>query len=176
MLRGLTADAIFIAALFIEILAALSVLQSSHAAVFREEFEPILTAYRNGVVPVLGYGARVAWHSAPQWYVDASIIAAILFFLFFIAQARAAMAPYEGPASRAYSEAAIDWALPAVFCALGALAAGPTLLPILTVPAGLYLGLLKLLGRPCWFELSRSYTFNLLCLGAAVAGILLLQR
>lgn len=176
MLRALTADVIFIAALFIEILAALSLLQSAHAAVFHEGFEPVFAAYRAGIAPILGYGANVAWRSAPQWYMDASIISAILFFLFFIAQTRAAMAPYEEPPSRTPSEAAIDWALPLAFCTLGALAAGPTLLPFLTAPAALYLALLKLAGKPCWFGLSRSYYFNLLWLGAAVGGILLLQR
>jgi hypothetical protein len=176
MLRALMADAIFIAALFIETLAALSLLESSHAAAFREAFEPIFASYRTGLAPLLGYGARVAWHSAPQWYIDASILARILFFFFFIAQTRKAMAPYEEPSPPAMSEAAVDWALPVGLCALGALFAGPTLLPFLTVPAAFYLGLEKLMGRPCWFELSRSYTFNLLWLGAAVGGILLLQR
>lgn len=173
MLRALMADAIFIAALFIEILAALSLLESTHAAAFREEFEPVLAFYRTGLAPMLGYAARVAWRSAPQWYLDASILAAILFFLFFIAQARKAMAPYDEPPPQALSEGAIDWALPVGFCALGAFAAGPALLPFLTVPAALYL---KLAGNPCWFKLSPSYYFNLLWLGAAVGGLLLLQR
>jgi hypothetical protein len=176
MLRALMADAIFIAALFIEILAALSLLESSHAAAFREEFEPVLAFYRTGLAPILGYGASVARHSPPQWYIDASILAAIWFFLFFIAQARKAMAPYEKPPQGALSEAAIDWALPVIFCGLGALFAGPALLPFITVPAALYIGFLKLAGKPCWFEISSSYAFNLLCLGGAVGGILLLQR
>ncbi len=176
MLRALTADAIFIAALFIEILAALSLLQAGQAAVLREAFEPVLAFYRTGVVPVLGYGANAVWPSPPQWFADASILAAILFFLFFIAQARKAMAPYENPPSQGPIEAALDWALPAAFCAIGALVSGPTLLPFLTLPAALFLGIGKLAARPCWFELSRSYYFNLLCLAAVLGPILVLQR
>ncbi len=176
MLRALMADAIFIAAVFIESLAALSLLQARHLAVLREEFEPVLAFYRTQLVPVLGYGANIVWPSAPQWFADASILAAILFFLFFIAQARKAMAPYEEPLSQARIEAVLDWALPVAFCALGALVTGPTLLPLLTLPAALFLGLGRLAGRPCWFELSRSYYFNILCLGAVLGLILVLQR
>jgi len=176
MLRALTADAIFIATVFIESLAALSLLQAGHAAILREEFEPVLAFYRTKLVPLVGYGANAVWPSAPQWFADASILAAILFFLFFIAQARKAMAPYEEPHSQAPAEAALDWALPVAFCAAGALVTGPTLLPFLTLPAALFLGLVKLAGRPCWFELSRSYYFNILCLSAVLAGILGLQR
>ncbi len=176
MLRALMADAIFIAAVFIEILAALSLLQARHVAVLREEFEPVLSFYRTQIVPVLGYGANSVWPSAPQWFADASILAAILFFLFFIAQARKASAPYEEPLSRARIEAVLDWALPVVFCAFGALVFGPTLLPFLTLPAALFLGLGRLAGQPCWFELSRSYYFNIIYLSAVLAGILGLQR
>ncbi len=176
MLRALTADAVFIAALFIELLAALSLLQSGHAAVLREEFTPVLGFYRTGLVPVLAHGANVVWPASPQWLGDASILAAILFFLFFIAQARKAMAPYENPPSQAPIEAALDRALPVAFCAAGALVLGPTLLPFLTLPAALLLGAGKLAGRPCWFELSRSYYVNLLSLAAVLGLILVLQR
>ncbi len=176
MLRALTADAIFIAALFIEILATLSLLQSGHAAVLREEFEPVLAFYRTGLAPVLGFGANVVWPSPPRWFADASILGAILFFLFFIAQARKAMAPYEAADRPAAVEQAIDWILPAAFCAAGALVLGPTLLPFLTLPAALALWLRKLGGSPCWFELSRSYYFNMLCLGALLGLVLGLQR
>ncbi|MFZ0572409.1 MAG: hypothetical protein WAM63_18210, partial [Rhodomicrobium sp.] len=149
MLRALTADAIFIATLFIEILAALSLIQARQAAVLREEFTPVLSFYRTEVAPVLGYGANAVWPSPPQWFADASILAAILFFLFFIAQARKAMAPYDSLPAQAPIEAVIDWALPAALCAIGALISGPTLLPFLTLPAALLLGIGKLAARPC---------------------------
>lgn len=174
MLGALTADAVFIAAVFVEVLAALSLLQSVQGIALREEFEPVLGFYRTHIAPVLAYGANVIWGAAPQWFADASILAAILFFLFFIAQARKAMAPYEAAASLARAEAVIDWALPALFCALGALVFGPTLLPFLTLPAALFLGLGRLMERPCWFEVSRGYYSNILCLGAALIGMLAL--
>lgn len=176
MLKALAADAIFIAALFIEALASLSLLQTVHAISLREEFEPLLGFYRGQAAPLLAAGANVIWPSAPQWFWDASVLAAVFFFLFFIAQARQAMAPYEAAGRPSVIEAAIDWVLPAVFCAAGALVFGPTLLPLLTLPAALILGAVKLAGRPCWFELSRGYGFNLLCLGAIFGGALILQR
>ncbi len=175
MLRVLAADAVFIAALFVEALASLSLLQSVQAVALREEFEPVLRFYHAKLVPVLAAGANVVWRPAPQWFLDASVLGAILFFLFFIAQARKAMAPYETMQSPTRIEAIIDWVLPAVFCAAGALVLGPTLLPLLTLPAALLLGAIRLAGRPCRFELSRSYYVNLLCLGAIPGGIFLLQ-
>ena len=53
---------------------------------------------------------------------------------------------------------------------------GATLLPLLTVPAALALGAGQRAGRFRWFELSRGYYFNLLCLGAISGGALILQR
>jgi hypothetical protein len=184
MLRALTADAIFIAALFLELAALLSILQSSHAIVPREEFEPVLAFYRAHALPVLALPANVVWNGAPEWFASVSILSGILFFLFFIAQARNAMAPFGGTATPAASssgaadriEAVIDWALPAAFCASGALVLAPTLLPLLTVPAALILAASKLAGRACWFELSRSYYLNLLCLAAAAGAFFVLQR
>jgi hypothetical protein len=177
MLRALAADAVFLAALFVEALASLSLLQSVQAVALAEAFEPMLRFYRGELAPLLAIGANVVWHPAPQWFVDASVLSAILFFLFFIAQARKSMAPYEpvaGQPSRA--EAAVDWLLPVVFCAAGALVLGATLLPLLTVPAALVLGAGQRMGRFRWFELSRGYYFNLLCLGAISGAALMLQR
>ncbi len=175
MLKALAADAAFIAALFIEALASLSLLQSVHAIALREEFEPLLGFYRSQAAPALVPGTNVVWHLAPQWFADVSVLAAVLFFLFFIAQARRAMAPYNPSGRVTAIEAAVDWVLPAVFCAAGALVLGPTLLPLLTLPAAFLVWALQLAGKPCWFELSRSYYFNLLCLGAIFGGALVLQ-
>ena len=177
MLRALVADAVFLAALFAEALASLSLLQSVQAVTLAEAFEPMLRVYRAELAPMLAIGANVVWHPAPQWFVDASVLSAILFFLFFIAQARKAMAPYEPAAGQpSRVEAAVDWLLPAVFCVAGALVLGPTLLPLLTVPAALVLGASQHAGRFRSFELSRGYYFNLLCLGAMSGGALILQR
>jgi hypothetical protein len=184
MLRALLADAIFIAAVLVETIAALSLFHSAQAIVLREEFEPVLSVYREQALPFLAAGANLVWPSRPQWFADASLLAGIFFFLFFIAQARNAMAPLDealvprlgkyGDASRA--ERLIDWLLPAALCALGALVLAPTLLPFLTFPLALLLGVRRLFGRPSWFEVSRSYYLNLLCLGAALLGVLSLQR
>ena len=177
MLRALAADAVFLAALFVEALASLSLLQSVQAVTLAEAFEPMLRFYRAELAPMLAIGANVVWHPAPQWFVDASVLSAILFFLFFIAQARKAMAPYEPAAGQpSRVEAAVDWLLPAAFCAGGALVLGPTLLPLLTVPAALVLGAGQRMGRFLWFELSRGYYFNLFCLAAVLAGAFLFQR
>ncbi len=183
MLRALTADAVFIAALLVELVSTLSILQSTHAIVLREEFEPVLSFYRTQAVPILGFGANLAWSGAPQWFADASILAAVFFFLFFIAQARIAMAPYGEAGTQRYNksaseriEAAIDWALPVAICGLGALVLAPTLLPLLTLPAALFLAARKLAGRSSWFEVSRSYYVNALVLGVAAGAILALQR
>ncbi|MBI4723694.1 MAG: hypothetical protein HY765_01340 [Rhodomicrobium sp.] len=183
MPMALAADAVFSAAVFFEILAALSILQLEYGTALREEFAPVLAFYRQQAVPILASGARFAYANAPQWFQDASILAAVLFFLFFIAQARKAMAPYEdvcpprgvnGVPSRI--ETAIDWLLPAAICSLGAFLIAPTLLPFLTLPAALVLAMRRLGGKPCWFEVSRSYYVNLLILAAVVGGVLVLQR
>ncbi|MGO9173179.1 MAG: hypothetical protein ACLP7P_14615 [Rhodomicrobium sp.] len=183
MLRALAADAIFIAAVLIEVLAALSMLQSGQLIVLREAFEPVLAYYRTEAVPFLAPGANIVWPAAPQWFADASILSAVLFFLFFIAQARNATAPHReahspghdnGPSDRV--EAVIDWALPVAMCGLGALLLAPTLLPVLTLPAALLLGAKKLAGSPSWFEVSRSYYVNVLCITVAIAAILAFQR
>jgi hypothetical protein len=176
MLKALVADAAFIAALFVEALASLSLLQSVHAISLREEFEPVLAFYRDSLAPVLALGTNLVWRSGPQWYEDAAALSAILFFLFFIGQVRKAMAPYEPAAGLTVAEAFVDWSLSAVFCAVGALIFGPTLLPLLTVPAALLIGVMQLAGWRRRFELSRGYYVNLLCLAAVLGGILILQR
>ena len=180
MFRLLTADAVFIAAVFVETLAALSLLEDARAIAPREEFDPVLAFYRAELAPALAPGAGIVWARAPQWFVDATLIAPVFFFLFFIAQARNAMAPYGGERVRAGCggnrlEAAIDWVLPPIFCAAGALALAPTLLPFLTLPASVFLAANKLAGRSCWFELSAAYYLNILWLGIALAGVLVLQ-
>src|SRR5262249_43032459 len=96
MLRALSADAIFIAAGRAEIIAALSLLQSGCAIALPEEFEPVLAVYRGQALPFLAAGANAVWPSRPQWFADASVLAGVFFFLFFIAQARNAMAPLDG--------------------------------------------------------------------------------
>jgi hypothetical protein len=176
MLRALVADAAFIVALFVEALASLSLLQFAGVVVLREEFAPLLASYNASLAPFLAAGAGVVWHPAPQWFVDATVLSAILFFLFVIAQARKAMAPYEPVEKLTNIEAAIDWLLPVMFCAAGALVFGPTLLPFLTLPAALFLGAKRLAGRPSRFQISRSYFVNLLCLGAVLGAVVMLQR
>jgi hypothetical protein len=176
MLRGLVADAAFIASLFIEALASLSLLQSIHAITLREEFGPLLASYHANLAPVLAVGANLVWRPAPQWFVDAVVLSAILFFLFYIAQARKAMAPYEPTEPLNNIEAVIDWVLPVIFCAAGAIIFAPTLLPLLSLPAALFLGAKQLAGRPGRFALSRSYFVNLLCLGAIVVAVFVIQR
>jgi hypothetical protein len=183
MLKALLADAIFIAAVFVETIASLSLFQSCQTIVLREEFEPVLAVYRGQALPFLAVGANAVWPSRPQWFADASVLASVFFFLFFIAQARNGMAPYdEAPAlplnqkwNTSRTERLIDWALPALFCALGALILAPTLLAFLTIPTALLLGVRRLLGLSSWFEISQSYYANLLCLGGALLGILSLQ-
>ncbi len=178
MLMALMADAIFIAAVFFEILATLSILQAWFAFPMREVFEPMLGFYRGQALPFLSPGTRLVYAGAPQWFVDASIFSAVFFFLFFIAQARRGMAPYSSecpPATvlrkRSRAEAAVDWALPPALCALGSVLLAPTLLPLLTLPAALVLGLSRLAGKPSWFAVSRSYYVNILVLGAVAGSI-----
>jgi hypothetical protein len=183
MLTVLSADAIFIVAVLAEIVAALSLLESSHAIVLREELEPVLAVYRGQALPFLTAGTNAVWPSRPQWFADASLIASVLFFWFFIAQVRNAMAPFDEACAPRFpkdeepsrAERLADWAMPVVLCAFGALALAPTLLPFLTLPAALLLGASGLLGHPSWFEVSRSYYVNLVCLGGAVLGILSLR-
>ncbi len=183
MLKALIADAIFIASLFIEVCAALSLLQSSNAIVLREALEPVLAFYRGHGTPIFAFGAQIIWPSGPEWFLDSTVLSEFFFFLFFIAQARIGMSPYSETGAgcekeRAFSriETLIDWALPIVFCAIGAFILAPTLLPLLTLPAALMLGAKKLLGGRSLFEISASYYLNLLCLGGAVLGILALQK
>ena len=109
MLRALAADAVFIAALFVEALASLSLLQSVYAIALREELEPMLAFYHAELAPVLAIGTKLVWREPPQWFMDASVLSAILFFLFCIAQARKAMAPYEPVQSTTRIDTFVDW-------------------------------------------------------------------
>ncbi len=177
MLAALMADAVFIAAIFAEVLAALSILQWVQAISLREEFGPVLAFYRGQAIPYLAPGAQLFWRPAASWYADACIFAAVLFFLFFIAQARRAMSPLGDAASGSNRlEALIDWLLPAALCAAAALVLAPTLLALLTLPAAAILGLRRLAGQPSWFELSRSYYLNIVFLGVALGAVLIVQH
>jgi hypothetical protein len=182
MLTAMLSDALFIGAVFFEALAALSILRSVQALALPEALEPVLTFYRDKAMPILAPGTPLVWGSSPGWQADASVVAAVFFFQFFILQARRAMAPYDSarpiykrkPQER--TEALIDWALPGAACAAGALIAGPILAPLLTVPVAIILELRRLAGCPSWFQVSKSYYLNLLCLGFLFGGALTLLR
>jgi hypothetical protein len=182
MLLSLVADALFCAAFFFETLAALSFLQAAYSIQLREEFTPILQFYHETTSPLAFVGANLL-PGKPVWYADAYVIGAVLFFLFFIRQAQRAMAPYAGdslqPASSWEStrlDAAIDRALPAAACAIGAAVAAFTLLPFLTIPAALVLLLKRLLGKPCWFKAPAIYYVNIVLLAGVVAAVFALAR
>ena len=184
MLRAIAADAFFCAALFVEALALISILQAVAGLELPEEFTPILTSYHARTASLSAIGASFFAGKPPVWYADAVLIAAVLFFSFFIAQARNATAPYEdeglpAPAAAVEAtrlEAAIDLALPAAACAIGAALTAPTLLAFLTAPVALWLLLKRLFGRRSWFEVSASYYVNILILGGVAAAAFALQR
>jgi len=181
MLRAIFADAVFCAALFIESLAVLSVLQALAGLELREEFTPILNSYHTKTAPLSAIGGSLFAGRPPAWYVDAALIGAVLFFQFFIAQARNAMAPYDDPKGSPIAEAkgveaAIDFFLPAAVCAIGAAITAPTLLPFLTLPVALWLLLKRLFGKPSWFKVSTSYYANFVLLAAIAAAIFALAR
>jgi hypothetical protein len=175
MLRAIAADAVFCAALLVESLAVLSILESTFGLAFGELSMPILKAWRAATEPFVGFGAAVFSSKPPGWVVDAAAISGALFFLFFIRQARNAIAPFEdgtyppGAVVTRY-DALIDDAIPTVLCALGAVVFAPTLLPLLTLPVALWFLAKKQFGRPAWFAVSNAYYVNvaaLACLAAA---------
>lgn len=183
MLKALATDAFFIAAVFIETLAALSLAESASVIRLREEFEPIVAFYRGLAAPWLAAGTHLAYAPPPQWYVDASVLSVFLFFFFFLSQTRSAMAPYEDPSLPGLSvsaptafEAFIDWLLPPIFCGIGALLLGPALLPFLTFPAAFLLAMRRFQGKISWFHFPRGYFPNLIMTGLAFGAILILQR
>lgn len=181
MLGALAADAIFCATVLVEIMAALSILQGANAIQLREEFEPILAFYHTHAVPVIAFGAGAVPAHTQTWFADATIIATVLFFLFFIKQARRATAPYEAenPFSDADApsrgEKIVDWLLPVIVCAAGAFIFSLTLLPFLTLPVALWL-ILRKAWSSSWFEVSSAYYANVLVLGLGVAAIMALPR
>jgi len=181
MLRAIAADAVFCAALLVESLAVLSILEGTFGLAFGELSMPILKAWRAATEPFVGFGAAVFSSKPPGWVVDAAAISGVLFFLFFIRQARNAIAPFEdgtyppGAVVTRY-DALIDDAIPTVLCALGAVVFAPTLLPLLTLPVALWLLLKRLAGKPSWFEVSPSYYVNLLLLAGIAAAIFGLLR
>jgi hypothetical protein len=182
MLRALAADAIFCAAVFLETLAALSILQGANAIQLREEFDPILAFYHAHLAPVIAFGASLVPAHTPTWFADATIIATVLFFLFFIKQARRATAahdadflPHVASDVPTRAELAIDWLLPASFCAIGAFLCSLTLLPFLTLPIAVWLAVRKA-WNPSWFEISGTYYMNILILAGAIAAILAMPR
>ena len=105
MLRAIFADALFCAALFAESLALLSIFQAMSGLELPEEFTPIMNSYHAKTAPFAAIGSAFFASKPPAWYADAVLIAAVLFFLFFIAQARNAMAPYDDPQASPVSEA-----------------------------------------------------------------------
>ena len=177
MLRTIFADAVFCAALFVESLAVLSILQAVTGLELREEFTPIMNSYHAKTVALSAIGGSLFAGKPPLWFADAVLIAAVLFFLFFIAQARNAMAPYDDPEGAAPDEArgfeaAIDFFLPAAICVIGAAVTAPSLLPFLTLPIALWLLLKRLFGKPSWFKVSASYYVNIALLAGMAAAIL----
>jgi hypothetical protein len=177
MLMAIVADAVFCAAVFAETLALISIFQTAYGLQLNEAFIPIMRAYHEKMAPLAGLSGNFG---APEWAADASLIAAVLFFSFFIAQARRATAPYDdgqGPHYKATRlDAAIDFILPAAACAIGAALTAPALLPFLTLPAALWLFVKRLSGKPSWFEVSSSYYLNVLLLSVAATAIWALAR
>ncbi len=181
MLRALFADAVFCAALFVESLAVLSILHAVAGVDLREEFTPILNSYHAKTAPLAAIGGGLFAGKPSAWFADGVLIAGVLFFLFFIAQARNAMAPYDDPEATPIAEAkgveaAIDYLLPAIVCAIGAVVSAPALLPFLTLPVALWLLLKRLFGKPSWFKVSPSYYVNIVLLAAVAAAIFALAR
>ncbi len=183
MLGAIAADAIFCGAFLVEIAALLSILQAVAGLALPEPFIPILASYHARTAALSAIGASLFAGKPPVWYGDAVLIAAVLFFSFFIAQARNAMAPYDDGGLPALAEekptrleAAIDLTLPAAACAIGTLLTAPALLAFLTLPVALWLLLKRLFGRPSWFEVSASYYVNIMLLAAVAAAAFALQR
>jgi hypothetical protein len=178
MILAMGRDALFCIALFFEVLAALDILQTAFALKLHEAFEPLFDFYRLRALPVLAFGARLYPGTAPAWFPSAYFLAAVFFFLFCIRQAYSASEPYakreaiqtERPTP---VEAIIDAMLPAVLCACGAVAAAATLLPLLTPLLGLWIAAHTAMGRPCWFEVSRSFYLNIFLLTAIVLCVYL---
>jgi hypothetical protein len=175
MIRGMTGDAIFIMAVFFENLAALSLLERFKAIVMPEAFSPVMALYHTKILPLLVPLAQLIKDETPAWLSDAALIASVLFFHFFIGQTRQAMAPFEGEGeARDRAEALIDWLLPIAACAIAAIATGPLLLPLLTLPAALALSALRLSGSRPRFKVPSGYYANLLGLGLAPILVLTL--
>lgn len=182
MLRAIFADAVFCAALFVESLAVVSILQSVAGLDLPEEFIPIMNSYHAKTAPLSAIGGVIFASKPPAWYADAMLIAAVFFFSFFIAQAQNAIAPYDDPDAAPIGEvraleSAIDFFLPVAVCAIGAVLTAPTLLSFLTVPVALWLLLKRIFGNPSWFKVSPGYYVNFVLLGAiAVAIVAWAQR
>jgi hypothetical protein len=172
MLRAVAADAFFGLAVFIETAAAVSLLQL-WGIPLREELAPILAFYHSSLS--FGPASSVGPATFPAWFADAYVLAFVLFFFFFIAQFRSAMAPYNeaalSGAPLSSMERAVDATLPVMFCLLGAAFFSITLLPLLTPIAAFWLLVRKLAGCPSWFQVSRSYYANLLVVSALTAII-----
>jgi hypothetical protein len=172
MLRAVAADAFFGLAVFIETAAAVSLLQL-WGIPLREELAPILAFYRSNLS--FGPVSSVVPATFPAWFADAYVLAFALFFFFFIAQCRSAMAPYNDAAlSRvrlSRMEMALDATLPVILCLLGAALFSFTLLPLLTPIAAFWLLLRKLASCPSWFQVARGYYANLLAVSALTAII-----
>lgn len=179
MIVALISDAFFFLALFFEALAALDLLQAASAIALPEGFEPIFEFYHARALPIIAVGARLYPATTPAWFPDAYVIALVFFFLFFIKQAYRAAEPYPetGKTRKAErfspADAAIDAMLPSLMCAIGAVIAAATLLPLLTPLPAAWLASRTLAGRSSWFELSRSYYVNIFLLAAIVSSVYL---
>ncbi len=166
MFGAVILDALLGLTVFVETLAAISLLQSLSEMPLREELDPILTFYKSSILPVAAAPAHLV--SVSGWFMDAYVLSLPLCFLFFLRQANIAMAPYGDflPVSSPHdnvtrSEARLDAVLPVIFCGLGAALTSLTLLPLLTPVAAIWLLYCKRRGTPSWFEVSRLYYVNL---------------
>jgi hypothetical protein len=174
------ADAVFCAAFLAEALALVSILQAAHGLQLNEAFTPILRFYHAETAPLLSVGSALFAGKPPVWFADAAIISAVVFFLFFIEQARNAMAPFPdadgwSPPAPTRLDAAIDLVLPPAVVAIAAVFTAPTLLTFLTLPVALVLLLGKAFGSPSWFKVSSSFYVNLFLLAAVAAALFAMQ-
>lgn len=172
MFRSLLKDGLFTALVLLETLALLNIFRVKFAWPLRGELEPVLAFYETSIAPITSFPAHFIFAAARDWYGDAYFVSAVVGFLFFIRQARRAVAPHEaddgrgedgrGEDGRGVLESGIDRAFAFAVAGIAAAALSFALLPLLTPLIAVWLGLAKLAGRPSWYQISRSYFWNLL--------------
>jgi hypothetical protein len=181
MLKFLFQDAIFAVAVAVQAVAGIRLATAGWNVPALPVLEPVFAAYEAWIVSPIRDVISVVFAGVASWYIDAYVLAAVLMFLFVLAQVKRASS-VDGAATplpgekRDRVEAFFDHALPVAAAAFLSAIAALTLLPLLTPLLALVLLLRKWAGSPSWYAVSRTYYVNAVLVLTFVASVVYIRQ